>query len=211
VGHQGKGRRNLRPSAITTAVATLLLTTLCWATWVKGPEPAQSSGVSGAEGSQQSALSTNGPYYALRSFKFWDYDQRLCVIEASQSSFNAESVTPAGTIKICEQSLGAAWKAVDLGAGRFVTAVQVCTQKAAPDEQRVRGVRLWGSVVDTDGKIKPKGEPVSFEFPDCKKWQPKKSCPKGTVAVGLKAHHADAAKGLLGIELSCQSVVQQKE
>jgi hypothetical protein len=209
MGRKGQGRRDLK-RALLAAAATLLVTTAGWATWVKGPAPAQSSGVSGLEGAQQAALETNGPYYALRSFKFWDYDQRLCVVESSQSSFNAESVTPAGTLKICEQSLGAAWKAVDLGAGRFVTAVQVCSQKAPAEEQRVRGVRFWGSVLEADGKIKPKGEPASFEFPDCKKWHPKKSCPKNTVAVGIKAHHSDTKRGVVGIELSCQSVVEQK-
>ena len=147
---------------------------------------------------------------ALRSFKFWDYDQRLCVIEASQSSFNAESVTAAGTMKVCEQTLGAQWKAVDLGAGRFVSAVQVCSEKAPADQQRVRGARFWGAAIEPDGSVKPRGRRASFELNDCKKWHPKKSCPKGKVATGIRAHYRDAAQGIIGLELLCQAVSEQK-
>jgi hypothetical protein len=212
MGRQSKSRRNLRSTlgGAGAVSAVLLISTLALATWVKSPGSEQWIGPSGSAGPEQTELLTNGPYYGLRSFKFWDYDRRLCVIEASQSSFNAESVTPAGSIKICEQSLGAQWKAVDLGSGRFVSAVQVCTDKVPAEQQRVRGARFWGASIEPDGSVKTKGEAASFELTDCKKWHPKKSCPKGKVATGIRAHYRDGAQGIIGIELLCQAVAQQK-
>jgi hypothetical protein len=212
MGRQGKSRRNLTSSLgwVGAASAVFLISTLAFAAWVKSPGSEQWIGPSGSAGPEQSELSTNGPYYGLRSFKFWDYDRRLCVIEASQSSFNAESVTPAGSIKICEQSLGAEWKAVDMGSGRFVSAVQVCTDKVPADQQRVRGARFWGASIEPDGTVKSKGDIASFELTDCKKWHPKKSCPKGKVATGIRAHYRDGAQGMIGIELQCQAIAAQK-
>ena len=113
-------------------------------------------------------------------------------------------------MKVCEQSLGAQWKAVDLGAGRFVSAVQVCSEKAPADQQRVRGARFWGAVIEPDGSVKTKGEMASFELNDCKKWHPKKACPKGKVATGIRAHYRDTAQGIIGLELLCQAVSEQK-
>jgi hypothetical protein len=200
----------LRHGALATAGTILLFSTLALATWVKAPGSEQWIGPSGPAGAQQTELVTNGPYHGLRSFKFWEYDKRLCVIEVSQSSFNAESVTAVGTLKICEQALGAQWKAVDLGAARFVSAVQVCSEKAPADQQRVRGARFWGAAIEPDGSVKAKGEAASFELSDCKKWHPKKSCPKGKVATGIRAHYRDSAQGITGIELLCQAVSAQK-
>ena len=212
MGRQGKSRRDLRSrvGGPAAAFAALLISTAAFATWVKSSGSEQWIGPSGSAGPEQTELLTNGPYYGLRSFKFWDYDRRLCVIEASQSSFNAESVTSAGSIKICEQSLGAQWKAVDLGSGRFISAVQVCSDKAAADQQRVRGARFWGAAIEPDGSVKTKGEMVSFELGDCKKWHPKKACPKGKVATGIRAHYRDRSQGIVGLELLCQGVSEQK-
>jgi hypothetical protein len=212
MGRQGKSRRDLTSTigALASAGALFSISTLALAAWVKNPGSEQWIGPSGLAGPQQTELVTNGPFYGLRSFKFWDYDRRLCVIEASQSSFNAASVTAAGTLKICEQSLGAQWKAVDLGAGRFVSAVQVCSEKVPADQQRVRGARFWGASIEPDGSVKTKGETASFELTDCKKWHPKKSCPKGKVATGIRAHYRDGAQGIIGLELLCQGVSEQK-
>ena len=212
MGRQGKSWRDLRSGlgGFAALGAVLSISAVALATWVKNPGSEQWIGPSGLAGPEQKELVTNGPYYGLRSFKLWEYDRRLCVIEASQSSFNAESVTPAGSLKICEQSLGAQWKAVDLGSGRFVSAVQVCTDKVAADQQRVRGARFWGAAIEPGGAVKTKGDMASFELTDCKKWHAKKSCPKGKVATGIRAHYRDGSQGIIGLELLCQAVTEQK-
>jgi hypothetical protein len=208
---RGTNRHWTKLGAVATAAATLFISALALATWVKSPGSEQWIGASGSVGPQQTELTTNGPFHGIRSFKFWNYDRRPCVIEVSQSSFNAESVTALGTIKVCEQTLGAEWKAVDLGTGRFVSAVQVCSEKGAPEQQRVRGARFWGAAIEPDGSVKPKGQMASFELADCTKWHAKKSCPKGKVATGIRAYYREAAQGITGLELMCQAIAAQKQ
>jgi hypothetical protein len=177
--------------------------------WVRDASKQKLSGVSGIEGAKSEESSVGGEYHALRSFKFWDYDRRACRIEVSQASFNAEHITMAKELKICEPNVGESWKAVDLGQGRFVSAVQVCTNKGEKAEQKIRGARFWGAVIDAGGKIADHGKPASFELADCQKWHAKKACPKGTIATGLRAHYDDKAKGFSGLELVCSGIKAQ--
>jgi hypothetical protein len=193
----------LSAAALVTSAALIAS-----AAWVKDSSKQALSGVSGRSGAKQ-AESSVGEYHALRSFKFWDYDQRACRIEVSQASFNAEHTTPVKELKICEPAVGEVWKAIDLGQGRFVSAVQVCTNKGEQNAQKIRGVRFWGRTIGLDGKVIDKGKPASFELPDCHKWHPKKACPKGMIATGLRAHYDDAAKGFVGLELACNGVKTQ--
>jgi hypothetical protein len=193
------------------AGALVLLSATAFATYVRDGSTEEWSGISGPGGAKKSELLAGGEYHSLRSFKFWDYDQRPCAIEVNQVSLNAERVTSLDRIKICEPKIGESWKAVDLGSGRYVSAVQVCTEKPSEAGQRVRGARFWGVALEGDGSLKEKGKPASFELPDCKKWHERKSCPKGKVATGLRAYYDDAARGITSLELRCHGVKQQKE
>jgi hypothetical protein len=66
-------------------------------------------------------------------------------------------------------------------------------------------VELWGAELDESGKPKPRSS-VKFEFPRCQKWSPRRACPWGSIATGLRAYAQDADQGALGIALRCHKL-----
>jgi hypothetical protein len=101
--------------------------------------------------------------------------------------------------------VGQVWKHAALGSGEFLTAIAVCTG-ANKDDPAVHGIKLTGAVLEPDGSFKPAKAPVKAEFPDCKKWQPERSCPKGSVATGVRAYFDDDEHGIVGLALRCHAL-----
>ena len=61
-----------------------------------------------------------------------------------------------------------------------------------------------GTALDENGKVKP-GAPVKFAFPHCDKWSPRRSCPWGSIATGLRAD-TEGELGTVGIALRCHKL-----
>ena len=189
---------------ITASAAVASLTSVAWAGFVQDSETW--SGVSGAGASQHTVV-TQADYFALRGLKMYDFDGRACVIEVNQASLNGGSMTSsAGKLKACEQRSSEAWKYLDVGAGLFITSVEVCVQQADAGGGKLRGIRVQSASVNPNGSLKPAKAKTEILFGDCKKWAPKKSCPKGAVATGLRANFDDASLGYSGLELRCHSL-----
>jgi hypothetical protein len=96
-----------------------------------------------------------------------------------------------------------------VGAGNFVTALQVCTNdKKESTESRIKGLRLWGASVGSDGKLRQNLTPGEYELPNCADWKTKVSCPEGTIATGLRG--SDNGTGGIGsyqgIALRCSKL-----
>jgi hypothetical protein len=108
-------------------------------------------------------------------------------------------------IKVCEPKSAEAWNRADVGSGQFVTAISVCTSRAKDASPAIHGLELWGALLDAAGKPKP-GSSVKFAFPRCEKWSPRRSCPRGSVATGLRAYVPDAEQGVAGIALRCHEL-----
>ncbi len=166
------------------------------------------SGVSGQQAAHQHTVLTNGDYFALRALKFYDYDSRACLIEIGQASMNGGTLGEAGKLKACEPKSAEAWKNLDVGSNVFITSIEVCTQKLEDGSSRIRGVRVQGASIQPDGKLKPSKAKTSISFAGCKTWQPRKSCPKGAVATGIRASYDDPANGYTGLELRCHKPKQ---
>lgn len=163
--------------------------------------------VAGAEASEAASVLARSRHHALRGVKLWDYDHRSCVLEVEQSSLNTPSRADAGTIRACEPRAAQSWKAADVGDGRVITALDVC--KGEGDSPAIRGLRLWGSGIDADGKVEKPSADVKIELSGCKKWSGKVTCPAGKVATGIRARWADAKDGIVGFELRCHALVRE--
>ena len=148
-------------------------------------------------------------YYGLEALKLWDFDGRTCALQLEQSSFNAPSLHPLDAVRVCEPKQTQAWQRVDVGSGNFVRAISVCTAlKGSAGE--LRGVELWGAAPDANGKLKPAKQSVKLEFPHCEKWSPRRECPDGSVATGIRAHLASPDSGTVGVALRCHSLALAK-
>lgn len=160
---------------------------------------------SGKEGASHRDALTTADYYGLQSVKAWEYNHQLCVLEIEQEALATRDLVRLDALKVCEPTVGQVWNRADLGSGEFLTGVAVCTGKNK-DDIAVHGIRLTGAVLDPGGALKPAKASVKLEFPDCKKWQPERSCPKGSIATGIRAFFDDDQHGVVGLGLRCHAL-----
>ena len=160
---------------------------------------------SGKAGASYRDVLTTADYFGLESIKGWEYNHRLCVLEIEQEAFATRDLSRLDTLKICEPTVGQVWKRADIGSGEFLTGIAVCTG-ANKDDPSVHGFKLTGATLEADGKLKSGKAPVKAEFDDCKKWLPERTCPKGSVATGVRAYFDDDEHGLVGLGLRCHAL-----
>jgi hypothetical protein len=166
--------------------------------------------VTGSVGARQQEVLASSRFHALRGIKLWDYDRRTCVLEVDQSSLNKASRATAGTIRACEPRVSQSWKAADVGDGRYVTAIEVCTAEGTDASMGIRGLRLWGATLAEKTVEKPSAD-VKLELFGCKRWRGKVECPEGAVATGIRASYADQLTGITGLELRCHELTRETD
>jgi hypothetical protein len=159
----------------------------------------------GVAGARHKDLVTTADYYGLQVFQLHQFDKRACLIEMDESTFATRDVGRLDPLKICEPTGGDIWKTADVGSGKYVTAIAVCTGKDK-DDKRLFGLELWSASLHDDGELKASAKSTKLEFSECKKWQAKQACPTGSVATGIRGYYDDANQGLDGISLRCNAL-----
>jgi hypothetical protein len=145
-------------------------------------------------------------YFAIQALKLWDFDGRTCSVQLEQSGFNAPSARSMDPLRVCEPKQTQSWKRADVGSGELVTAISVCTAQGKGAGAEVHGVELWGASIDGTGKLKPAKSSVKLELPHCEKWSPKRACPAGSLATGVRATLAESEGGVIGLALRCHAI-----
>lgn len=94
----------------------------------------------------------------------------------------------------------------ELGDGNFITSIQVCTNSKPnnTEEEEIKGLRVWGSRLETNGSLSPNGSPIEFKLPNCSKWHTKVSCDAKSVASGFRGYYSQ--KGFSGIAMRCNEI-----
>jgi len=160
---------------------------------------------SGKAGASHQDVVTTADYFGLESLKAWEYNHRLCVLEIEEEALATRDLSRLEALKVCEPTVGQVWNRADLGSGAFLTGIAVCTGKSK-DDASIHGVKLVGATLEPDGSLKPAKAPSKLEFPDCKKWERERSCPKGTIATGIRAFVDDGEHGVVGLALRCHAL-----
>lgn len=160
----------------------------------------------GASAQRTAELLVTPEYFGIQALKLWDFDGRTCALQLEQSSVNAPSARSMDAVRLCEPKQTQQWKRADVGSGQFVTALSVCTAAAKGPGSELRGVELWGAALDASGKLKPAKQSVRLDLGNCEKWSPRRACPAGSIATGLRAHVSDADEGALGLALRCHGL-----
>lgn len=87
----------------------------------------------------------------------------------------------------------------------------ICSNDRSGDNYRIKGVRTrTGQVRETgDGSVTT-GALASFERPNCREWEPLRTCPAGEVVVSLRVHYqldsAGAVAEITGIAPRCAAI-----
>lgn len=161
---------------------------------------------------------TKGDFARLTKLTFWEYNDDPAKVDLEGiinyhegGSPKSETVknrvaTPDNRMFIPGDDVSK--KTISVSNDRAITSLQVCI-----NNQKVKGVRIWGANFDNDGK--PKNDSAIFsEFkrPNCgsNQWVQKVSCPAGKVAVGLRVENSHKTeedgnryKGFMGLSLIC--------
>lgn len=157
----------------------------------------------GGQGSATAAALTTANFYALRALKVTQYSGKPCVLETGQASLNTGGLNWLDArLNACEATTTREWKQADVGENQFITAIATCS---AVDSDGIEGLELWGSTLSPNGIAEPPTTRVKLEFSECKKWQPKRTCPYGMVATGIRAHY-DKGTGMVGYSLRCHRI-----
>jgi hypothetical protein len=160
---------------------------------------------SGRTGAKSVDAFTIADYYGLQAIKLTEYGGKPCVLDVEQSTFATRDLSKMNSVKVCDPTSGESWKYADVGSGKYVSALAVCTG-AGKDDSTVHGIELWGGELAETGKLDaPKGS-VRAQFPACKKWQPKRACPAGEAATGVRGFYDSATGGLQGLALRCHAL-----
>lgn len=161
---------------------------------------------SGESGAHTVDVTTTTVNDGMRGLKLWVYDQRACRLDLSQASLSGGAPRSVEGPKACEPQMAESWKALDVGAGNFVVAIQACTDAA----HKLVGVRAWGAHPSADGSVGKPGKPAELELPGCSEWHAKVSCPAGTIATGVRGVYASDKLGVGGLALRCHALRVEK-
>lgn len=96
-------------------------------------------------------------------------------------------------------------KSVAIGAGRYITGLQVCTNGMRGARAKVKGIRIWGGEVRSNGTVRTFGGAVQARRPNCVSWKSRVNCPNNTVMTGLRVYYS-ATKGANALRPLCSSV-----
>jgi hypothetical protein len=195
----------MRIVAFTLIVGSISIAGAALAAFVHKPGTSAWTEPAGVAGSSHAEVLTNADYYGLQILKLWQYGHAPCVLGVEESTLSAQGLVALDPLKMCEPTGGEQWKQVDVGAGNYVTGIATCTAKDK-DDPVIHGVELFAAKIAAGGKLSASESRGKLEFLECKKWQPKRACPAGSVATGVRAYWSDAEHGLVGVALRCNAI-----
>lgn len=224
-----KIKAHSRVASVTSLLVVTSLAVVAHATPPAGkpaPAPLEPSGVklegdviwtavSGDTADKAASLGQDNDFQALYAFTRWEDSDDPCKFDAFTRHLNQEDDTKVDSTKFCSGSPGNDKTVIRRAKNEYVTAVQVCaTDKNESARDKVKGVRLWGRIVDPKtGVLGAENGPAEATHTNCKEWKAKVSCPAGTVASKLKVYSSrytwsDAGVGK-GLALGCRRVVRK--
>lgn len=112
---------------------------------------------------------------------------------------------PKHTHETCKSPADGSKKTVKLGDRYYIHGIQVCTNKKRNSAKtRLKGVKLFGAVVDDDGDVTKKKITATYKQAHCQEWHKVVRCGKDRIAYGFEFHAGD--KGINGIALRCYKI-----
>ena len=93
------------------------------------------------------------------------------------------------------------------GDASAISRIQVCHNDR--DNRRMKGLRIYGSRIGTDGSIIQENNADATELPNCRRWAPAVICPADTMGTGLVIHATEASgtnQQIVGLQLICREI-----
>ena len=187
--------------------------TAAWATTFETQGQGSWMSVSGYSNAHYEGYrTTSGSSYALRKLKFYEMTDDPCLIYAYYKTMNtadqAETFNGKGKLHLKDGWSGS-MEEVDVGANHFITGIKVCTNDKDSSKAKIKGIKLYGARLNSDGSLTQNSTPATFSRNNCKEWHSKVSCPSGQVVDGIRGYYNDKKYGFSGIAIHCSSIKQR--
>ena len=96
---------------------------------------------------------------------------------------------------------------VGLGGAAAIHGVQVCTNNRNGNNLKLKGVKIFASMLNQDGQgrvVRSGSYSETFERTNCRKWEQVRRCGSGQVATSLQVHFR--GRSVTGLALKCRAV-----
>lgn len=139
---------------------------------------------------------------AFKSISMFERDDRPCGLDLDFALIDPGATAPKAPRRACAGGNGGDGKFAKLPDGSVIRGVQLCSNDD-PKNHRMKGIRVFAMKFDAVGNPQ-NGDTVSFERPNCKKWESAAMCPAGQIATAIRAYFLDDS--LTGMALECRLV-----
>ena len=178
--------------------------------------------ISGDAGLSSHTLEVGGNW-VLTNISFAERSDRPCFVSASFHSHRwfepqaggTEKTVVSGVWDLASESLQVTECGGPYGSGsrkwvgvagdeapRAIHGLSVCQRRS---NDRLKGMSVVGSDIQTSGPRRNGGLNSSQERPNCNDWNPRVTCPSGEVAIGLKVEFR--GESAVGLSLRCAPTV----
>lgn len=169
------------------------------------------SDVSGHSSSTKKSHYAANASTALYGLSMWEEGDRAIAFQVNQAKLSPTGgeVSAGSVIKFAGYNERSK-KTVSLGNDHYIEGIKICTsgEKGNTAKKRLKGVKLYGARLRSDGSIQSGVTTATFKRANCKQWEKKAMCPKGQLAYAVTMYRGD--KGINGASLLCKAV-ERKE
>jgi hypothetical protein len=193
-------RTTIRRCVLVAVVAGSAAVALADATLVPGLTFTNTSGLGG---SNTTDLGAAGDTIALNGLSWGESWNDPCWMRADKTDINLLAGNNPDTYDHCNYT---SWDPLgwENNEDVFVYGVQVCMNSSA---DRLKGIRLYGGEIHSDGTITQSGHTKALWHPNCASWSTSVYCDPGQVATKLRVHHNGDT--IVGLSLGCRDVTKQ--
>lgn len=169
-----------------------------------GSDGGGSGGTSGGS-MQHEGMDEHTAFSGLRKITWHEDKDKPCHMVVHSFAIETVPGSPEDKVNdICKGDEGNK-KIVTLANNEFATGVSVCTtDKKDTTKNRLKGIRLYSSVIDNDGNVSSTGGYQGNRHTNCKVWRAPAKCPADHIVTSLKIYSKDNSYTGLGIK--CRKV-----
>lgn len=159
------------------------------------------SGISGHRGEHQDVLEL--PSEFMRAIHWREKSDHPTYIQL----YSYYETPPAQIVEWGEGGGGAGFRSISTP--QVISRIEVCSSKN--DNKRMKGLRIYGPTVLSDGSLREEPNQDSAQMPNCGQWHPAVICPDG-LASGIVVHSDDYGdtynqkQEIVGLQLVCRAV-----
>jgi len=187
-------------------------------TIVMGDED-ETTEVSGYDGSRTNVVGDSSIPFAIDRLRLGERSDRPCFMQVEKAhAFDNVASSPHDSLDLCgnngpTNSSLVFVPTITPNHDTFIRGVSVCSSRTN-NSTRLKGVKLFRTRVEDDGRLTPISNPTTFDRPNCDDdWHDPAMCPAGQVATQLlvESRLDGNNRVFTGLSLRCREITSERE